>query len=162
MLSNDSLTTPPPIKQHRYDYLQFTDANGEKKQFDDTVGSDRWPRVGLPAPHKSVVCDPFPSSPQTTEFSGPKLHFYFHSDGSNNEWGYKFTVSYWAHLLLVGVVTGCSAIPSQLKAIGKSIPPLTWLFDLQVSLAKLLGLLCSCTLSTRTGVHLTLTLPYSN
>lgn len=29
---------------------------------------------------------------QTAEFPGPKLHFYFHSDGSNNDWGFKFTV----------------------------------------------------------------------
>ena len=29
----------------RYDYLQFTDVLGQKKQFDDRVGSDRWPKV---------------------------------------------------------------------------------------------------------------------
>ena len=30
---------------------------------------------------------------QTVIFkAGQKLHFLFHSDGSNNEWGYKFRV----------------------------------------------------------------------
>ena len=30
---------------------------------------------------------------QTVFFkAGQKLHFLFHSDGSNNEWGYKFKV----------------------------------------------------------------------
>jgi len=95
--------------ERRYDYLEFTDSNGNKQKFDDRVGSDRWPR--------------------TAEFSGSKLHLHFYSDSSNNEWGYKFT----------------------LKAVGKSLTPLGWIFDLQLSLAKLLGLFCSTTLSTKTG-----------
>lgn len=37
----------------------------------------------------------------------------------------------------------------QLKAIGKSIPTLHWLFDLQISVGKLIGTLCSAALSTR-------------
>ena len=37
----------------------------------------------------------------------------------------------------------------QLKAYGKTIPPLYWLNDLQLTLAQLLGKLCSVTLSTK-------------
>lgn len=37
----------------------------------------------------------------------------------------------------------------QLKAYGHSFPPLGWLFDLQVTLSHLLGLLCSSVLSTK-------------
>ena len=37
----------------------------------------------------------------------------------------------------------------QLKAYGHSLPPLGWLFDLQVTLSHLLGLLCSSVLSTK-------------
>ena len=36
-----------------------------------------------------------------------------------------------------------------MKAYGHTLPPLGWLFDLQVTLSHLLGLLCSCTLSTK-------------
>ena len=41
----------------------------------------------------------------------------------------------------------------QLKAMGKSVCQLGPLFDLHLSLAKLLGLLCSATLSTKNGEH---------
>ena len=58
----------------RYDYLQFVDENGDKKTFDGVLGDGRWPAKA--------------------EFKGSKLHFTFYSDGSNNEWGYKFTVSH--------------------------------------------------------------------
>ena len=37
----------------------------------------------------------------------------------------------------------------QLKAYGHTLPPLGWLFDLQVTLSHLLGLLCSSVLSTK-------------
>ena len=57
----------------RYDYLEFTDAVGAKRKFDGEVNSERWPR--------------------RVEFKGQRLHMYFYSDSSNNEWGYKFTVS---------------------------------------------------------------------
>lgn len=62
----------------RYDYLEFVDEHGHKKKYDGKVGKDRW-----------AIRD---------EFKGSVVHFSFYSDGSNNEWGYKFIVS------LVGVV----------------------------------------------------------
>ena len=58
----------------RYDYLEFTDSGSRKQRFDGEVSGDRWPKKA--------------------EFKGQKLHFVFYSDGSNNEWGYKFTVSH--------------------------------------------------------------------
>ena len=57
----------------RYDYLEFTDASGAKSKYDGEVGSERWPK--------------------RVEFKGQRLHMHFYSDSSNNEWGYKFTVS---------------------------------------------------------------------
>ena len=57
----------------RYDYLEFTDAAGAKSKYDGEVGSERWPR--------------------RVEFKGQRLHMHFFSDTSNNECGYKFTVS---------------------------------------------------------------------
>lgn len=85
------------VTERRYDYLEFTDASGTKTKFDDTVGSSRWAQVGT-QPNPPIVLELRPHTPlllshsQTAEFPGPKLHFYFHSDGSNNDWGYKFTV----------------------------------------------------------------------
>ena len=84
------------VTERRYDYLEFTDASGTKTKFDDTVGSSRWPQVGTRSTAslstvtytRTAVVLPL----QSAEFPGPKLHFYFHSDGSNNDWGYKFTV----------------------------------------------------------------------
>ena len=64
---------------YRYDYLEFTDAGGAKHKFDGEVGSERWPK--------------------RVEFKGQRLHLYFYSDSSNNEWGYKFTVS-WRRLTI--------------------------------------------------------------
>ncbi len=40
-------STSPPISPSRYDYLQFTDASGQKHQFDETVGTERWPKVWM-------------------------------------------------------------------------------------------------------------------
>ena len=57
----------------RYDYLVFTDAKGQQMKFDQKVGTGRWPKQ--------------------VQFIGPHLHFLFHSDSSNTEWGYKFKVS---------------------------------------------------------------------
>ncbi|KAK3090627.1 hypothetical protein FSP39_013259 [Pinctada imbricata] len=90
--------------ERRYDYLVFTDAKGMQMRFDQKVGTSKWPK-------------------QVT-FSGPHLHFLFHSDSSNTEWGYKFKVT----------------------ARGSPDTPLSWPFDLQLSLTKLLGRLCGATL----------------
>ena len=57
----------------RYDYLEFTDFSGNKTRFDYKVNTDKWPLIRVFSP-------------------GPRLHFLFHSDSSNNEWGYKFRV----------------------------------------------------------------------
>lgn len=59
---------------YRYDYLEFTDSRGIKRRFDMKVGTEKWPRL-------------------VTFAGGHRLHFLFHSDGSNNEWGYKFKVT---------------------------------------------------------------------
>jgi len=65
----------------RYDYLEFTDAAGNKTRFDHKVNTDKWPLTKVFSP-------------------GPRLHFLFHSDSSNNEWGYKFRVpSYYLYYL---------------------------------------------------------------
>lgn len=50
----------------------FTDATGYQMKFDQRVGSNKWPRQ--------------------VQFTGPHVHFLFHSDNSNTEWGYKFKV----------------------------------------------------------------------
>jgi len=65
------------------------------------------------------------SWPKTLQFQGGKLTFSFHSDSSNTDWGYRF----------------CIKVYSKLK---KSFH---WLFDLQLSLSRLLGQLCSSALS---------------
>ena len=67
----------------RYDYLEFVDEHGQKTKYDGKVGMERWAT--------------------RDEFKGSVLHFSFYSDSSNNEWGYKFTVSW------VGVVRGTYA-----------------------------------------------------
>ncbi|XP_071796481.1 zinc finger ZZ-type and EF-hand domain-containing protein 1-like isoform X2 [Asterias amurensis] len=90
----------------RYDYLEFTDSYGNKTRYDQKVGSDKWP---VSVTFKSPV----------------RLQFLFHSDGSNNEWGYKFTVT----------------------AKGSRDIQISWLYDLQLSLAKLQGKLCACVLN---------------
>ncbi|XP_078346247.1 zinc finger ZZ-type and EF-hand domain-containing protein 1-like isoform X2 [Oculina patagonica] len=94
--------------ERRYDYLEFTDSNGSKKRFDQKVDTEKWP--------KSV------------EFkAGNRLLFNFHSDGSNNEWGYKFKVT----------------------AKGSPDVALSWIFDLQLGMARLFGQLCSSALDSR-------------
>lgn len=65
------------------------------------------------------------SWPKTLQFQGGKLTFSFNSDSSNTDWGYRF----------------CIKVYSKLK---KSFH---WLFDLQLSLSRLLGQLCSSALS---------------
>ncbi|XP_059146557.1 zinc finger ZZ-type and EF-hand domain-containing protein 1-like isoform X2 [Physella acuta] len=92
--------------ERRYDYLEFTDAKGLKLRFDQKVGSTKWP--------KKVT------------FSGPYVGFLFHSDSSNTEWGYKFTVT----------------------AIGTPDIQNSWLTDLQLGLIKVLGQLAGSTLSS--------------
>lgn len=77
------------VTERRYDYLEFTDVTGAKQKFDGKFNSEHWPRVGV-----AISMSPSTLSfLQTAEFPGPKLQFLFHSDGSNNEWGYLFTVS---------------------------------------------------------------------
>ncbi|XP_061181596.1 zinc finger ZZ-type and EF-hand domain-containing protein 1-like [Saccostrea echinata] len=90
--------------ERRYDYLTFNDAKGVQMRFDQKVGTSKWPKQ--------------------VNFSGPHLHFLFHSDSSNTEWGYKFKVT----------------------ARGSPDIPLSWPFDLQLSLTKLMGRLCGATL----------------
>lgn len=63
-----------PLHIPRYDYLEFTpEGENVKVKCDGEVGQNRWPTH--------------------LEFKGQRLQFIFYSDGSNNEWGYKFTVS---------------------------------------------------------------------
>lgn len=120
----------------RYDYLEFTDSNGNKKRFDQKVDTEKWPKVSdkifSAVPFClyqwrlfGLVCQIFKCPPffaylrlfsisqrfdcsntvsssancfvclfvQSYTFkAGNRLLFNFHSDGSNNEWGYKFTV----------------------------------------------------------------------
>ncbi|KAH9489895.1 Zinc finger ZZ-type and EF-hand domain-containing protein 1 [Bulinus truncatus] len=92
--------------ERRYDYLEFTDAKGLKLRFDQKVGTSKWP--------KKVT------------FSGPYVGFLFHSDSSNTEWGYKFTVT----------------------AVGTPDIQSSWLTDLQLSLVKVMGQLAGSALSS--------------
>ncbi|XP_041474383.1 zinc finger ZZ-type and EF-hand domain-containing protein 1-like isoform X3 [Lytechinus variegatus] len=94
--------------ERRYDYLEFTDSKGVKTRYDQKVGSDKWPT-------------------SVTFNSGQRLQFLFHSDSSNNFWGYSFDVI----------------------AKGKPDVSLPWLYDLQLGLAKLIGTLCSQILSLK-------------
>ncbi|OCT92341.1 zinc finger ZZ-type and EF-hand domain-containing protein 1 [Xenopus laevis] len=94
--------------ERRYDYLEFTDARGGKVRYDHKVGSDQWPK-------------------KVTFKAGPQLQFLFFSDSSNNEWGYKFTVT----------------------AYGLPDIPLLWSSDLQLLVAKLMGRLASRSLSLK-------------
>lgn len=59
--------------ERKYDYLEFANFMGITLKYDQKVGTDTWP--------------------QRVEIKGSKLQFTFHSDQSNNEWGYKFMVS---------------------------------------------------------------------
>ncbi|XP_074153872.1 zinc finger ZZ-type and EF-hand domain-containing protein 1 isoform X2 [Sminthopsis crassicaudata] len=92
----------------RYDYLEFTDARGLKTRYDTKVGTDKWPK-------------------KVTFKAGPQLHFLFHSDSSNNEWGYKFTVT----------------------AYGLPDVAISWGLDLQLLVSRLMGRLASQCLALR-------------
>ncbi|XP_053130784.1 zinc finger ZZ-type and EF-hand domain-containing protein 1 isoform X2 [Hemicordylus capensis] len=88
--------------ERRYDYLEFTDARGAKTRYDTKVGTDKWPK-------------------KVTFKAGPRLQFLFHSDSSNNEWGYKFSVT----------------------AYGLPDVDVSWDLDLQLLVARLMGRLAS-------------------
>uniref|UniRef100_A0A673V2A9 Zinc finger ZZ-type and EF-hand domain containing 1 n=1 Tax=Suricata suricatta TaxID=37032 RepID=A0A673V2A9_SURSU len=88
--------------EKRYDYLEFTDARGGKTRYDTRVGTDKWPK-------------------KVTFKAGPRLQFLFHSDSSNNEWGYKFTVT----------------------AYGLPDVAVSWASDLQLLVSRLLGRLAA-------------------
>ncbi|XP_036197169.1 zinc finger ZZ-type and EF-hand domain-containing protein 1 isoform X1 [Myotis myotis] len=88
--------------EKRYDYLEFTDARGGKTRYDTKVGTDKWPK-------------------KVTFKAGPRLQFLFHSDSSNNEWGYKFTVT----------------------AYGLPDVAVSWGLDLQLLVCRLMGRLAS-------------------
>ncbi|XP_072475032.1 zinc finger ZZ-type and EF-hand domain-containing protein 1 isoform X2 [Notamacropus eugenii] len=92
----------------RYDYLEFTDSRGLKTRYDTKVGTDKWPK-------------------KVTFKVGPQLHFLFHSDSSNNEWGYKFTVT----------------------AYGLPDVAVSWGLDLQLLVSRLMGRLASQCLALR-------------
>lgn len=59
--------------------------------------------------------------------AGPQLQFLFHSDSSNNEWGYKFSVT----------------------ALGLPDITISWISDLQLLVARLMGRLASRTLALK-------------
>ncbi|KAM8975776.1 zinc finger ZZ-type and EF-hand domain-containing protein 1 [Pelodytes ibericus] len=88
--------------ERRYDYLEFKDARGGKVRYDHRVGTDKWPK-------------------KVTFKGGPQLQFEFFSDSSNNEWGYKFTVT----------------------AFGLPDVSLSWGSDIQLLVARLMGRLAS-------------------
>uniref|UniRef100_A0A8C9TVL8 Zinc finger ZZ-type and EF-hand domain containing 1 n=1 Tax=Scleropages formosus TaxID=113540 RepID=A0A8C9TVL8_SCLFO len=88
--------------EKRYDYLEFTDARGGKVRYDMKVGTEKWPK-------------------KVTFKAGPQLQFLFHSDSSNNEWGYKFTVT----------------------AYGLPDITVSWMSDLQLLVSRLTGRLAS-------------------
>ncbi|XP_042685889.1 zinc finger ZZ-type and EF-hand domain-containing protein 1 isoform X1 [Centrocercus urophasianus] len=88
--------------ERRYDYLEFTDARGAKTRYDTKVGTEKWPK-------------------KVTFKAGPRLQFLFHSDSSNNEWGYKFTIT----------------------AYGLPDVAVSWGLDLQLLVCRLMGRLAS-------------------
>lgn len=94
--------------EKRYDYLEFTDSRGGKVRYDMRVGTEKWP--------KKVTFD-----------AGPQLQFLFHSDSSNNEWGYKFTVT----------------------ALGLPNITISWMSDLELLVARLMGRVASRTLALK-------------
>lgn len=59
--------------------------------------------------------------------AGPQLQFLFHSDSSNNEWGYKFSVT----------------------ALGLPDITISWMSDLELLVARLMGRLASRTLGLK-------------
>ncbi|CAL1573897.1 unnamed protein product [Knipowitschia caucasica] len=94
--------------EKRYDYLEFTDSRGGKVRYDMKVGTEKWP--------KKVTFD-----------AGPQLQFLFHSDSSNNEWGFKFTVT----------------------ALGLPDITISWMSDLELLVARLMGRFASRTLGLK-------------
>uniref|UniRef100_A0A8D0GHU4 Zinc finger ZZ-type and EF-hand domain containing 1 n=1 Tax=Sphenodon punctatus TaxID=8508 RepID=A0A8D0GHU4_SPHPU len=88
--------------EKRYDYLEFTDARGAKTRYDTKVGTEKWPK-------------------KVTFKAGPRLQFLFHSDSTNNEWGYKFSVT----------------------AYGLPDVAVSWALDLQLLVSRLMGRLAS-------------------
>ncbi|XP_006750997.2 zinc finger ZZ-type and EF-hand domain-containing protein 1, partial [Leptonychotes weddellii] len=88
--------------EKRYDYLEFTDARGGKTRYDTKVGTEKWPK-------------------KVTFKAGPRLQFLFHSDSSNNEWGYRFTVT----------------------AYGLPDVAVSWALDLQLLVSRLMGRLAA-------------------
>ncbi|XP_076867897.1 LOW QUALITY PROTEIN: zinc finger ZZ-type and EF-hand domain-containing protein 1 [Brachyhypopomus gauderio] len=88
--------------EKRYDYLEFTDSRGGKVRYDMKVGTEKWPK-------------------KVTFKAGHQLHFLFHSDSSNTEWGYKFTVT----------------------AFGLPDVAVSWTSDLQLLVSRLMGRLAS-------------------
>ncbi|XP_035382867.1 zinc finger ZZ-type and EF-hand domain-containing protein 1 isoform X1 [Electrophorus electricus] len=88
--------------EKRYDYLEFTDSRGGKVRYDMKVGTEKWPK-------------------KVTFKAGHQLHFLFHSDSSNTEWGYKFTVT----------------------AYGLPDVAVSWTSDLQLLVSRLMGRLAS-------------------
>ncbi|XP_036379295.1 zinc finger ZZ-type and EF-hand domain-containing protein 1 isoform X2 [Megalops cyprinoides] len=94
--------------EKRYDYLEFTDARGGKVRYDMKVGTEKWPK-------------------KVTFKAGPQLQFLFHSDSSNNEWGYKFTVT----------------------AYGLPDITVSWISDLQLLVSRLMGRLASRTMALK-------------
>lgn len=62
--------------------------------------------------------------------AGPRLQFLFHSDSSNNEWGYKFTVT----------------------AYGLPDVAVSWALDLQLLVSRLMGRLAAQCMSLK-SVH---------
>uniref|UniRef100_A0A3B5B598 Zinc finger ZZ-type and EF-hand domain containing 1 n=1 Tax=Stegastes partitus TaxID=144197 RepID=A0A3B5B598_9TELE len=106
--------------EKRYDYLEFTDSRGGKVRYDMKVGTEKWP--------KKVTFD-----------AGPQLQFLFHSDSSNNEWGYKFSVT----------------------ALGLPDITISWMSDLQLLVARLMGRLASRTLALKSPHGETCFQPFS-
>ncbi|XP_063809771.1 zinc finger ZZ-type and EF-hand domain-containing protein 1 isoform X2 [Pseudophryne corroboree] len=104
--------------ERRYDYLEFTDARGGKVRYDHKVGTDKWPK-------------------KVTFKAGPQLQFLFFSDSSNNEWGFKFTVT----------------------AYGLPDIALSWSSDLHLLVARLLGRLASRSMAMKSTCELGLELP---
>ncbi|XP_039612710.1 zinc finger ZZ-type and EF-hand domain-containing protein 1 isoform X1 [Polypterus senegalus] len=102
--------------EKRYDYLEFTDAKGGKVRYDMKVGTEKWPK-------------------KVTFKAGPRLQFLFHSDTSNNEWGYKFTVT----------------------AYGLPDITVSWASDLQLLISRLMGRLASQAISLKSSYDITCT-----
>lgn len=127
------LNSSPDI--HRYDYLEFTDSRGGKVRYDMKVGSEKWPKVCASLPSLFRVVVKVLKKTTTLSFflqkvtfdAGPQLQFLFHSDSSNNEWGYKFTAT----------------------ALGLPDITLSWMSDLQLLVARLMGRLASRTLALK-------------